>query len=118
MTVADEDEVRFDAKRRIQFGEALAEHPVGGDATVVQEAGCRQQEGAGANRSQASDTRCHGSEPLDQSRIRARGLNVHPACDDQSVKSPRDIRAAVGGHNLKATVGRYGPGDAAITRTS
>ena len=44
MAVADEDEVRVDAKRGVQFGKALAEHPMGGDATVVQEAGRCQQE--------------------------------------------------------------------------
>ena len=91
MPVADEDEIRLDAERWVELREAVAEHPVGGNATVIQQAGRRQQEGAGADRGDATDARRRGSQPIEQRLVGAGGLGAHPADNDQRVEPLGDV---------------------------
>ena len=118
MAVADEDQVGVDAERRVEFGEAVAEHPVGGDAAIIEQP-CRcQQEGARADRGQAAHAGRHGLQPCDQHRVPAGGLDANPARHDQGVETAGDLGATVGRHDLQATLRLHRPRGAAITRTS
>ena len=106
VAVADVDGVGVDGDTLVAVLEEPARVPVSGRPTTLQQAGGGEDEGAGADR---GDATCIGGEPthvMKQLLIQDRGVHARTAGHDQRVDGADDVADGTGG-KLQATAGHH-----------
>jgi hypothetical protein len=108
--VADEDRIALDAHGGKPALQRVARRPVCDGAPAVQHPGLGQQEGAAADRGDASSAPGGAPDPRDEPRVAHVGPGAGPAGDDQRVDGTSGPGEAAVGHERQPSRGRDRPG--------